>query len=83
MWELQSLIMFMPKDRSHVLLTIKRLASYICQQLDADDKNSKNKIFRKFIECFGRNYIEKVRFWKEAANQIQKDDETELSELYI
>ncbi|CAC5362970.1 unnamed protein product [Mytilus coruscus] len=44
--------------------------------LDNEDRNNKKTLFRKFTERFGRNGIEKVGFWKDAADVKQKDDET-------
>ncbi|CAC5382914.1 unnamed protein product [Mytilus coruscus] len=44
--------------------------------LDNEDRNNKKTLFRKFKERFGRNGIEKVGFWKDAADVKQKDDET-------
>ncbi|VDI24651.1 Hypothetical predicted protein [Mytilus galloprovincialis] len=44
--------------------------------LDDEDRNSKDKLFRKFKDRFGRNCMQKVGFWKEAANLKQKDEET-------
>ncbi|CAC5374233.1 unnamed protein product [Mytilus coruscus] len=44
--------------------------------LDAEDRNSKDKLFRKFKERFGRNCMEKMGSWKETANLKQKDNET-------
>ncbi|CAC5422815.1 unnamed protein product [Mytilus coruscus] len=44
--------------------------------LDAEDRNSKDKLFRKFKERFGRKGIEKAGFWKAAADLKQKQNET-------
>ncbi|CAC5388941.1 unnamed protein product [Mytilus coruscus] len=44
--------------------------------LDAEDRNSKDKLFRKFKERFGRKSIEKVGLWKDAADLKQKQNET-------
>ncbi|CAC5368225.1 Retrovirus-related Pol polyprotein from transposon 297,Retrovirus-related Pol polyprotein from transposon 17.6 [Mytilus coruscus] len=44
--------------------------------LDAEDQNSKDKLFRKFKERFGRKSIEKVGLWKDAADLNQKQNET-------
>ncbi|CAC5407335.1 unnamed protein product [Mytilus coruscus] len=38
--------------------------------LDAEDRNSKDKLFRKFKERFGRKSIEKVGLWKDAAVSV-------------
>ncbi|CAC5375619.1 unnamed protein product [Mytilus coruscus] len=43
---------------------------------DAEDRNSKDKLFRKFKERFGRKSIEKVGLWKDAADLKQKQNET-------
>ncbi|CAC5404028.1 unnamed protein product [Mytilus coruscus] len=44
--------------------------------LDAEDQNSKDKLFRKSKERFGRKSIEKVGLWKDAADLNQKQNET-------